>query len=615
VSPDPARAAAPILRAFVEELARAGVREAVVCPGSRSTPLALALAAHDGLRTTVLLDERSAGFFALGMARTSGRAVVLLATSGTAAVNLAPAVVEASLARVPLVVLTADRPIELRGRGAPQTIDQVDLYGRHAKWATELPLPDDAPETMAHSRSVAGRAVAVAQAGPAGPVHVNAPFREPLVPAGILGAWPDLPGAPFTSAVAGPRRLPDEEVMSLAERIASAQRGLILAGPMEGTRPARAIARLAAAAGYPILADPLSGLRAGPHDRSLVVARGDQLARPGPWIDAHNPDIVIRFGAMPTSKPLLQLLQRATPDLLVIDGDGGWREAALIPATFLHADAAATADDLAVALALLDAGRDRSWLDDWVAAEAAADDAMHAWFASLDEPFEGAPFAVLADALGSTGDRGAVLWAGNSMPVRDLDGWLPSTERPMEVFSNRGANGIDGVVSTALGSAAVAGAPVVLVVGDVSFLHDLGALVTARITGVSLTVVLIANDGGGIFSFLPQAASIAPEVGLPERYEQLFGTPHGLAAGPIVEAVGHRHQVVDQRSLRDALAAAIGRPGMTVLELPTDRARNVELHRAAAAAVADALRDLDGVAPASLASPASSASSASELTS
>ena len=594
--PDAAALAAPIVRAFVEELVRAGIRDAVVCPGSRSTPLALAVAAHEGIHTTVLLDERSAGFFALGMARTSARAVVLLGTSGTAVVNFAPAVVEASLARVPLVVLTADRPVELRDRGAPQTIDQVALYGRHAKWWTELPLPDAAPATLAHVRSVAGRAVAVAEAGPAGAVHVNAPFREPLVPAGPLGAWPELPGdAAFARAVTAPRRLPDDELAALAERIAAHPRGVIVAGPTGLPRPADAIARLALAAGYPILADPLSGLRAGTHDRSHVVARGDQLVRPGPWIDAHVPDLVIRFGAMPTSKPVVELLRRATPELTVVDGDGGWREAALLPTTFVHADEEATADALAAALARLGEPRDPTWLADWRAADDAADRAMTDWLGGLDEPFEGSPFAVLPDVVG---EGGAIVWAGNSMPVRDLDGWLPSTDRPMLALSNRGANGIDGVVSTALGSAA-AGAdgterPVVLIVGDVSFLHDLGALVTARLTGVALTVVVVQNDGGGIFSFLPQAATDVPEVGLPERYERLFGTPHGIELGPLVTAAGHRHARVDAGSLRHELVAAIGGTGLTILELRTDRARNVELHRAVAAEVQ---RALTGIRP------------------
>ncbi|MGK2852370.1 MAG: 2-succinyl-5-enolpyruvyl-6-hydroxy-3-cyclohexene-1-carboxylic-acid synthase [Candidatus Limnocylindrales bacterium] len=582
--------AAPILRAFVEELVRAGVREAVVCPGSRSTPLALALAVHDGLTVRVLLDERSAGFFALGMARTAGRPVVLLGTSGTAVVNFAPAVVEAFQARVPIVVLTADRPVELRDRGAPQTIDQVGLYGRHVKWSTELPLPDTAPETLAHVRSVAGRAVTVARSGPAGPVHVNAPFREPLIPTGELGAWPDLPAAPFSVGVVGERRLAHAEVVRLTKRIAAAERGVIVAGPDADPSPARAaaIARLAAVTGYPILADPLSGLRAGPHDRSRVIVRGDQLVRPGPWIAARDADLVIRFGAMPTSKPILEWLRRTSPELWVVDGDAGWREAALLPATFVHADATATANELATALEATTTERQAAWATDWLAADATADHAMTKWLAGIGEPFEGAPFPAIAAALSD----GGVVWAGNSMPVRDLDGWLPGTSVALRVHANRGANGIDGVLSTALGSAAVAGAPVVLVVGDVSFLHDLGALVTARLTGVDLTVVLIQNDGGGIFSFLPQASTDAPAVGLPTNYERLFGTPHGIDAGPVATALGHRHTVVEADSLDAALAEAISTPGLDVLELRTDRTRNVELHRAAAAAVAHALEEL-----------------------
>jgi 2-succinyl-5-enolpyruvyl-6-hydroxy-3-cyclohexene-1-carboxylate synthase len=584
---------API-RAFVEELVRAGVREAVICPGSRSAPMALALAAHEGLRVTVLLDERSAGYFALGMARTAGRPVVLLSTSGTAAVNFAPAVVEASLVRAPLVVVTADRPVELRDRGAPQTIDQRDLFGRHAKWWTELPVPSDDPVVIAHLRSVAGRAVATASAAPAGPVHLDAPYREPLVPDGPLGAWPELPGR-FVEAVAGVPRLDADVAQAVGERLAGRPRGLIVAGPTDAPGLAPAVVELAAATGYPILADPLSGLRAGTHDRSLVLARGDQLVRPGPWIDAHRPDLVVRLGAMPTSKPLVELLMAATPELYVVDGGGGWREAAIVPATFLHANETATAGDLAAAVRAARAStgaaggpEDDGWGRDWLAADTVADRVMTSWLADLDEPFEGLPFAVLPDVL----PDGAVVWAGNSMPVRDLDGWLPSAPRAWRLLSNRGANGIDGVVSTALGSAAVAGGPVVLVVGDVSFLHDLGALVTARLTRVGLTIVLVANDGGGIFSFLPQARTDDPAVGLPERYELLFGTPHGTEIGPLVEALGLEHRRVDRASLADAIRDSLDRPGPSMLELRTDRARNLELHRAASAAVSAALTEL-----------------------
>ena len=597
---------ARILRTFVAELAAAGITDAVVCPGSRSTPLALALRTSDRIRVRMLYDERAAAFFALGMARTSGRPVALLATSGTAIVNFAPAVVEAQLSRVPLVLLTSDRPVELRDRGAPQAIDQTHLFGRAAKWFTELPLADADAATLAHWRWVAGRAVAVAAEGPAGPVQVNIPLREPLLPDGPLAAvddadaraaadvadadadadagLADAAATPFAAVVRGRRRLEDEALDELADRIGMARRGLIIAGPDDDPALPAALAALAAATGFPIIADPLSGLRTGRHDRANVLARGDMLVRPGAWIDAHAPDLVIRTGAMPTSKPVLELLARVWPELLVLDGDAGWREAALVPATYVHADPAATAGALA---ARLDDLAEPGWTEAWLTADRAAKAAMDAWLAGLDEPFEGCPWPALAEAL----PDGAVLWAGSSMPVRDMDSWLPSTDRALTVRSNRGANGIDGVVSTALGSAAVAAGPVALVIGDMSFLHDLNALLAAKLHDLSATIVLVNNDGGGIFSFLPQAqpAAAIPGTGLPEHYEELFGTPHGIDVGPIVTSLGGEHRRVTPADLDAAIRDSIDRPGVRVLELRTDRARNLTLHREAAAAVRRAI--------------------------
>ncbi len=587
-------AASSTLRAFVDELARAGIRDAIVCPGSRSTPVALALRAHERIQVRVLLDERSAGFFALGLARTSRRPVVLLATSGTAVVNFAPAVVEASLGRVPLVALTADRPEELQDRGAPQTIDQDHLYGSHAKWFASLDLGSAAPDAEANARLVAARAVATAAAGPAGAVQVNLPLREPLIPAGALGAIEaDEAAQPFARAVEGRRTLDADALTELAARLSSVERGLIVAGPLDDHTTHEPIARLAAATGFPVLADPLSGLRAGPHDRSLVLTHADHICRPGPWLDAHRPGLVIRFGAMPTSKPIAELLREARPELLVIDGDGGWRESTLTPATFVHADAAETASALADRFAGLRAHGD--WTGDWLAADSAAEQALARWLDGLTEPFEGAPFRVLADLL----PAGSTLWAGNSMPVRDMDDWLPSRTAALRVLSNRGANGIDGVVSTALGSASAgsaaggAAAPVALVVGDISFLHDIGALVTARLTKADLLVVLVNNDGGGIFSLLPQARTAAPEAGLPAHFEELFGTPHGIDIGAVVEAFGFRHRIVDKAAdLRAAIEDELRQPGLRVVELRTDRARNAALHGEAAAAVTAVLRPL-----------------------
>ena len=586
------------LRAFVDELVAGGVASAVVCPGSRSTPLALALRAHPGIRVRVLVDERSAAFFALGMAKAGRRPVAVLTTSGTAAANLLPAVAEASLGRVPLVVLTADRPPELRDRGAPQAIDQVRLFGSHVKWFAELPLLDGEDVTRRHVRVVASRAVATAIAGPAGPVHLNVPFREPLVPNGPLGP---LPEEPSTRVVAGRRLLDEAAAHDLARRLAGVERGLIVAGPQDDPALPAALAALAAALDWPVLADPLSLARCGPHDRSRMLARGDHLLRPGPWREAHVPELVIRFGAMPTSKPLLTLLEERRPALVVVDGDAGWREPAIVPATMVHAEAAATARAPAEVLNARDrrsgAGRLRPapargsrWLDGWLTADHAADRALRGWLGdrtTAGEAFEGAPFAVLADLL----PDGAILWASSSMPVRDMDAWLPAGPRALRPLANRGANGIDGVFSSALGAAAT-GAPTALVIGDLALLHDLSGLVAARLQDLSATIVVVSNDGGGIFSFLPQATASLPAAGLPAHFEELFGTPHGIDLGPVVVALGAEHRLVGPADLRAALEASLAAPGLRVLELRTDRARNVVLHREAAVAVQAVLAEL-----------------------
>ena len=623
---------AATLRAFVEELVRAGVRDAVVCPGSRSTPMALALAAHPGIAVHVHLDERSGSFFALGAAKTSRRPVAFLATSGTAVVNAHPAVVEASHGRVPLVILTADRPPELRDRGAPQTIDQAHLYGTAVKWFVDMPVPEAGSAAEAYWRATAARAVAVAAETPAGPVHLNLPFREPLIPDGELapdatsdgraddaasagpadGRGADAAGArPFQALASGRRRLDPGTLDDLAARLAAARRPLLACGPSDDPDLSAAVARLAAALDAPILADSLSQVRVGPHDRSRVVAHGDLLVRRGPWIAAHPPDLVVRFGAPLTSKPLGGLIEESRPAHVVIDGGDGWLEPHVVPATIVHADPVATADDLGRLLAdragpSAAAGWCRAWLDADAAAAAAIADAV----AGIDEPFEGRIAGALADVL----PDGALIWSGSSMPVRDLDAYLPSGPSAVRILSNRGVNGIDGVLSSALGAAAVHPGPTLLALGDVSFLHDIGGLLAGRelrlrAPGASLTVLLVDNDGGGIFSFLPQATADVPAVGLPARYEALFGTPHGMGSrlGPVVEAYGGRwidlgmrtwaSAEADRAAIADAVAASLGSPGITVIRYATHRARNAELHRLVAAGVAAALAGA-GVDPA-----------------
>jgi len=565
-----------VVGGFVDQLARSGLRHVCICPGSRSTPFALELAARAGIRVWMHLDERSAAYFGLGLARALREPVGLLATSGTAAANFMPAVVEASLARVPLVVLTADRPHELRDNGAPQTIDQLRLYGHHAKWFFDLPEPELSLEHVRLVRAVAARAIGCAAAEPRGPVHLNWPFREPLIPASDVVL--DLSGARVD--VANPRLTPQPElVATLSRAMRSAERGLIVCGPLDDDPELPdAVADLACRLGYPILADGLSGMRCGQHDRSLVIDAYDAFLRDPSTGERLEPDLVLRVGALPTSKSLQQYLQRSSSARHIVVDPGGWREPTGLATDVLHVDARALCEALAGELPPRSITQ---WATTWLDLNRQTRRVLQTYLDSLDdELFEGKVFA----ELGSLLPGGALLYAGNSMPARDLETFLPSADRWLRCVANRGANGIDGVVSSALGASAASVGPVVLVIGDISFYHDMNGLLAARKHGLDLLVVLLNNDGGGIFSFLPQAEAAV------DTFEALFGTPHGLDFRSFVEGYGgHFERVRDWRGFSQAIGDGLARGGLCVVEVPTERRRNVELHRQVWRAVSEAL--------------------------
>jgi 2-succinyl-5-enolpyruvyl-6-hydroxy-3-cyclohexene-1-carboxylate synthase len=563
----PADALDASVSAFVQALTDAGVRHVSACPGSRSTPLAITIARQRGLKLWMHLDERSAAYFGLGLARALREPVALLATSGTAVANFLPAVIEASLSRVPLVVLTADRPHELRDNGAPQTIDQLRLYGEHARWCFDLPEPDGTDAQLRLLAALAARAVSTSVAEPAGPVHLNWPFRDPLIPSGAT--HPDV----RTVRVTNPRLAPEPRMVhDLAFDFAACERGLIVVGPQDDPNLAENVTELASRLRYPVLADGLSGVRCGPHDRALVVETYDAFLRAS---QVPMPEVVLRIGAIPTSKPLQQFLERV-PRTIVVD-PGGWREPTSLATDLVHADPRL----LCEALCAISPPRDHGdWSATWACLNARTRQAIDAHLRDVEELFEGKVFPLLAEAL----PAGALLYAGNSMPVRDLDTFLPRLETPVRCLSNRGASGIDGVVSSALGASAAGLGPVVLVIGDISFYHDLNGLLAAHRHGLDLLVVLMNNDGGGIFSFLPQAETVQ------EDFELLFGTPHGLDFRPFVEGYGgHFAQVRDWLEFAASIADAQQRGGLNVVEVPTDRARNVVQHRAVWQAVAEAL--------------------------
>src|SRR6266446_2391526 len=572
--------------AFVDELQRAGVRNVVICPGSRSTPLATAFAAQPAIRAWIHVDERSAAYFGLGMAKQLRQPVALLCTSGTAAANFLPAVVEAKLTHVPLLVLTADRPHELRDNGAPQSIDQNRLYGTYVKWFVEVALPEATNVALRYIRTIAVRAAASVQANPAGPVHLNFPFREPLTPEPIPGqslppvaqrdlvAWQGRPDkAPFVEVREAPLDVPAATTMGyLMDMVRGARRGLIIVGPNDDLALVEPIVRLARRLGYPILADPLSQLRCGDHDQVMVLSSYDAFLRIDSFIESAQPELILRFGAMPTSKPLLLYLKRyASCPLVIIDGHGGWEEPTQFASELFHANPAALCQALLDQSEEIQPSVSQAWLTTWQDADKLTRQTLQHAVQDFNELFEGRVFTELAGLL----PDGTTLYTGNSMPVRDLDTFFWCSEHHIRIMGNRGASGIDGVVSSALGASAGAGPneSTVLVLGDLSFFHDLNGLLAARLYQLDLVIVLINNDGGGIFSFLPQAA-------YPEHFEQLYGTPTGLDFRLAVQMYGGQFQREESwERFRKAVSQGLNTGGLHVIEVPTERTSNVKMHR------------------------------------
>jgi 2-succinyl-5-enolpyruvyl-6-hydroxy-3-cyclohexene-1-carboxylate synthase len=557
--------------AFVDELVAAGVENVCLCPGSRSTPLAVMFARHPDVKVWTHLDERSCAYFALGMAKASGKPVAVLCSSGTAAVNFAPAVVEAYYGHVPLVVLTADRPPELRDLGSNQTIDQVKLFGPHVKWFAEMLLPEASEQAIRYVRMAAARAVSTATADAPGPVHVNFPFREPLMPAAV--DWPEIGRSRLSPAIASKARPALEHVQAVAQELRAAKRGLIVCGPQADASFPRAVGAIASACHLPVAADPLSGLRdAGNHSNTL--GSYDNFLRSPRMAASLRPDFVLRFGAPPTSKALATYLQRHSACSQVqVCPPGVWHDPDLTASQVLEADAAEFCVQLLEALGESSASApptDTSWLQTWQDLDEVACKSVGWSLQSEDCVSEPSAFLDLSDVL----PEGSTLIAGNSMPVRDLDSFFHAGRPAARLIGNRGASGIDGVISTALGASAVSEGPLVLVLGDLSFYHDMNGLLAARRFGLSATIVLINNDGGGIFSFLPQHEQER------EHFETLFGTPHSLDFEPVAELYGVDFQRVTTREeYRAALRASFQSPGVQVIEIKTDREENLKLHQ------------------------------------
>jgi 2-succinyl-5-enolpyruvyl-6-hydroxy-3-cyclohexene-1-carboxylate synthase len=560
---DPTNRNTALASAFVEELTRCGVRHAVLSPGSRSTPLAVALWRQPEIDVTVIVDERSAAFFALGAAQVTRVPVAMLCTSGTAAANFHPAICEADESGVPLIALTADRPPELRGIGAGQTIDQLKLYGSSVRWFCEVGTHEADDAGMLHYRSVACRAFAAARGEPRpGPVHLNLPWREPLAPIQEEGAVTATD--PLALEGRGERPLtavtpidlePSEFLLDeVAKHIAEARSGVIVAGRQLDPELREPLAHLAAVAGMPILAEPTSQLRCGPHDRSHVVSAYDRLLRDERFRESTAPDLVLRFGEMPTSKPLRAWLAASGADQIVVDPWGGWNEPTRRAAALLRADPTELAAGWAARLDGSEHDAPAIWLD----AERTAQESIEAELASSDELTEPG----LQRALGAAYRDGDIVYTASSMPIRDQETYLPTGSADVHFLCNRGANGIDGLVSSGIGAAHASGRPTTIVTGDLGLLHDLGGLASLRDVSIPVRIVVIDNNGGGIFHRLPQADAMSKD-----EFEALLGTPRGVdvaKAAALFDIPHTRIESLDQ--LQGALESGTG-----LIEVPVSR--------------------------------------------
>jgi len=535
-------------RDFVAGLAKAGVTVAFISPGSRNTPLTLALSASPAIRDVSVRDERSAAFAALGHAKATGVPAVVVCTSGSAGTHYFPAVVEANQAAVPLVVLTADRPVRLRGTFSPQTMDQTDLYGRHVKAFIDVDIAHDGIKETAHAL------VRTARGGIPGPIHANFPFEEPLTPSFIPD--PDrsffAPQAPTLGSRLQFDALPDF----------TGRRVLIVAGGGHGPGFADALGSYAREIGAPLLAD------AQCRPESDVTVTYAHLLASADALNANPPDVVLRVGGLPTSK--------AVSTWLATSGS----EQILVHRSRLTDPLGAPLIDISPGEFVARAPRqhtDKDYLAQWQHLDEVARSAIAAGLNSSELSEPGIARTALAAAPADS-----VLFAGSSMPIRDVDTFAEPRSN-VTVIANRGVNGIDGSISTALGIAD-AGIHTTVLIGDVSALHDVSALAEVASAGVPMTIVVINNDGGGIFSFLPQKqdASVSVEV-----YERHWGTPHGLSLATIADGFGLRARPVDTL---DELAEAVSEGERPLLvEARTERGTNVDVHRHLATIVAEAI--------------------------
>jgi 2-succinyl-5-enolpyruvyl-6-hydroxy-3-cyclohexene-1-carboxylate synthase len=551
---------------LVDEWVRLGVAHAVVSPGSRSTPMAIALASNSKIALHVFHDERSASFAALGIGMQSGIPAVLLCTSGTAAAQFFAAVIEANYSHVPLLVCTADRPPELQGVGAPQTINQTNLYGTFVRKFIDVGLADDAKSSKWRTiaRDVFSATVGVNR----GPCHVNLPFREPLV--GIAGSLPVADSHSPVRMSADVATASERKKLSLALR---AERGIIIAG--NGIDQPRFILELAAKLKWPVFADSRSNCRVAPESShgATVVSSADVVLRHQPSAESLNPTVVLRVGDPPVSKVVNQWLATCGAEQIAVT-----QQPSLVdPDKVVTTHIVGSFNELFMEMSRgADSRSETDWIGAWKRCEINARTALDEELSKQTRLTEPLCAVTVSEAIAA----GTNLVVSSSMPVRDLE-WFAPPRDGVRVFSNRGVNGIDGVVSTAVGVALSSKSPTALLIGDIAMLHDSNGLLNLIRRDAQLKVIVIDNEGGGIFSFLPQAQAMEGD-----QFEQLFGTPHSVDFAALAKTHGIAFTwVATAEELRRELANS----DTSIIGVRTDRSKNVDDHNVLYSAVAAAL--------------------------
>ena len=562
---------------FIEQLASLGVRYACISPGSRSTPLTYALSKNRKIKSFINIDERSSAFFALGLAKSAGKPVIVVTTSGTAVAELYPAIIEAYQQRTPLIICTADRPPELIGSGANQTINQHNIYKNHIRWFRDLGLPSIGETGFHHLQKIAIKAYQISLTEDRGPVHLNFPFRKPLEPFSYTDEVSKKIFQLKPQRITGNKSLYHNTTGNglakafgrLTDELTKTEKGIIIAGPMEYDRELiKGIKKLSALLKYPVFADGLSQLRFGisKNDKS-IISNFNSIVKSEKFVEQHNLNIIIQFGRTPTSSVLENFLEETNADRYLINKYGDKFDPTRNAKAVLAVEAKTFCENLLSSIKQKkNTGHKSIWLKDFICAEEISEKVKAGIIEKskfLNEPF------VITEIF-KTVPSGSNIFIGNSLPVRDLDYFSSNLSKRLTIHFNRGASGIDGITSTALGIAART-KPTILITGDLSFLHDLNALSIAAKYSIPLIIIVINNNGGGIFESLPIAGKV-------KRFREFFITPHNIELDSIVKSFGINHQLITSRSqFQSHLIKSLNKNFPSVLEIQTNAVKSAEL--------------------------------------